>query len=115
MEHQSLCSATGMPHSTQIRTRCMGTGVFDEKIRLRNDIPGLQVTVTRCCPYGTSRHRVTPIPIGSAAPESLVRSVDPEKGWYGESLSSSTHASGDPSLCSSPNYGDSFSPNTLSR
>ena len=46
MEHQSLCSATGMPHSTQIRTRCMGAGAFDEKSRLRNDIPGLQGTVT---------------------------------------------------------------------
>ena len=45
MEHQSLCSATGIPHSTQIRTRCTGAGVFDEKSRLRNDIPGLQGTV----------------------------------------------------------------------
>src|SRR6185295_13347725 len=38
MEHHSLCSATGMPHSTQTRTRCVVAGVFDEKSRLRNDI-----------------------------------------------------------------------------
>ena len=42
MEHQSLCSATGMPHSTQMCTRCVGAGGFDEKSRLRNDIPGLR-------------------------------------------------------------------------
>src|SRR5687767_13741796 len=36
-----------MPHSTQTRTRCVGTGVFDEKRRFRNDIPGLQGTLTR--------------------------------------------------------------------
>jgi hypothetical protein len=39
MEHHSLCSATGMPHSTQMRTRCLGAGEFDEKIRFRNDMP----------------------------------------------------------------------------
>jgi len=55
----------------------MGVGVFDEKSRLRNDIPGLQDTVTRRCPYATNRDRVTP--------EALVRSADPAKGWYGES------------------------------
>jgi hypothetical protein len=38
MEHHSLCSATGMPHSTQTRTRWVFAGVFDEKSRLRNDI-----------------------------------------------------------------------------
>jgi hypothetical protein len=27
-----------MPHSTQIRVRCVGSGVFDEKRRFRNDI-----------------------------------------------------------------------------
>src|SRR5207253_11501360 len=83
-EHQSLCPATGIPHSTQRRTRCTGAGVFDEKSRLRNDIPGLQGTVTRRCPYATSRDRVTSVAIGSVAPEALVRSGDPAKGWYGE-------------------------------
>src|SRR5512144_908942 len=39
MEHQSLCSATGIPHSTQIRTRC--TGSFDPNSFLRNVIAPL--------------------------------------------------------------------------
>src|SRR6185436_12456809 len=34
-----------MPHSTQIRTRCVGSGVFDENRRLRNDISHLQFVV----------------------------------------------------------------------
>jgi len=38
MEHHSLCSATGMPHSTQTRMRWVFAGVFDEKSRFRNDI-----------------------------------------------------------------------------
>lgn len=46
MEHQSLCSAMGIPHSTQTRTRCVGAGALDEKSRLRNDIPKLQSSVT---------------------------------------------------------------------
>jgi hypothetical protein len=45
MEHHSLCSATAMPHSTQIRTRCVGSGVFDEKRRFKNDIQNLQGTL----------------------------------------------------------------------
>ena len=60
MEHQSLCCwATGMPHSTQIRTRSLGAGAFDEKSRFSNDIPGLQGRVTRRCAYAWSRGRVT--------------------------------------------------------
>ncbi len=37
MLHQSLCSATGMPHSTQIRTRGRGV-LFFEKSLLINDM-----------------------------------------------------------------------------
>jgi hypothetical protein len=36
MLHQSLCSATGMPHSTQTRTRW--AGAFDEKSFLKMDM-----------------------------------------------------------------------------
>src|SRR6188474_402646 len=37
IEHQSLCSATGMPHSTQTRTRGFG-GSSRPSNRFRNDI-----------------------------------------------------------------------------
>ena len=83
MEHQSLCSATGMPHSTQMRTRWTGAEVFDEKSRLRKDIPGLQATVTRRRPYATSRDGVTPVRLDRSRRKHWVRRADPAKRWYG--------------------------------
>ena len=45
IEHQSLCSATGMPHSTQTRTRGFG-GSSRPSNRFRNDI-GLPPSPTK--------------------------------------------------------------------
>jgi hypothetical protein len=43
MEHQSLCSATGIPHSTQIRTRCLGGSLRIPNSRFNNDMGPPQV------------------------------------------------------------------------
>src|SRR5262245_28236569 len=39
IEHQSLCSATGIPHSMQTWTRCFGASLMPNRL-LSNDIPG---------------------------------------------------------------------------
>src|SRR4051812_29340257 len=85
MEHQSLCSATGMPHSTQMRTRCTGAGVFCEKSRLRNDIPVsrygfdmLSIRNERQPGYSWSK------PVGRAG-RILVRPRNRAEGWDGGS------------------------------
>jgi hypothetical protein len=39
IEHQSLCSAIGMPHSTQIRVRAFGVSVSRPSKRLSSDMP----------------------------------------------------------------------------
>src|SRR5439155_16598712 len=38
IEHQSLCSAIGMPHSTHTRTRCFGGSLLPNS-RFKNDMP----------------------------------------------------------------------------
>jgi hypothetical protein len=45
MAHQSLCSAIGMPHSTQIRVRTLGASSAFPIKRLSNDMqpPGVAV------------------------------------------------------------------------
>src|SRR5690242_6593138 len=73
MEHQSLCSATGMPHSTQICTRCLGAGGFDEKSRLRNDMPGLQRVHERSLSVRNDLAPSYTIPSGSVTRATLVR------------------------------------------
>ena len=47
-----------MPHSTQIRTRFVGSGVFDENRRLRNDMLHLRLLSERLS-YGPVRGWVT--------------------------------------------------------
>ena len=81
MEHHSLWSATGIPHSTQTRTRWVGSAVFDEKRRFRNDIESLQGTWTACSrtkrgAAGLHRSaRIRPLT------EAFIRSATPPKGW----------------------------------
>ena len=70
-----------MPHSTQMRTRCVGSGEFDVKSRFRNDIRVSRDTLARRGPYGTRGDRVTPPPESACAEEAFLRSADPEKGW----------------------------------
>lgn len=78
MEHQSLCSATGIPHSTQIRTRWAGSAVFDEKRRFRNDIQILQVRGLTLS-YEDRGSRVTRPPVRANVPRHPLDSPQPKK------------------------------------
>src|SRR6478672_5980214 len=63
-----------MPHSTQIRVRCVGSGVFDEKRRFRNDIRVSRYS-DEMLSYGTRRDGVPLIPANPLTGRSL--SLDP--------------------------------------
>src|SRR5678815_623162 len=71
-----------MPHSAQTRTRCVGSGVFDEKRRLRNDILHLRFVVQSSFlrPGGRAGYRVPEVFICDCLDSVSRKKVRPSAG-----------------------------------